>query len=130
MKEKMKNLKKKTKEFCQEHKKGIVVGIASTVTGVIAIVAKAMSKSTDKENYKYSDKFFRDASDEELDIERERVRIKRNSCYDDSYDVYYNLLNKFDNVIVNRMNEKYEKEHPDVKPVYHEHGWYLPEDDD
>lgn len=131
MKEKVKKLKNKTEEFFQKHKKGIkiMVGITGTLTGLVAVIVKAMAESTDKENYKYSDNFFQDASDEELEAERERVRVKRNSCYDDSYDEYYNLLNKFDNVIIDRINEKYEKEHPNAKTVYHEHGWYLPEDD-
>lgn len=128
MKEKIKNLKNKTKEFCPKHKKGIVIGIAGAVTGIIAMIAKSMSESTDKENYKYSDKFFRNASDDELEIEREKVRLKRNASYDDAeYDKYYNLLNKFDNVISKRACGDEEP----TAPSYHsEHGWYLPEDDD
>lgn len=128
MKEKMKNLKSKTKEFCQKHKKGIAIGIASAVTGMIAIIAKSMSESTDKENYKYSDNFFRNASDDELEIERERVRLKRNVSYDDAeYDKYYNLLNKFDNVISKRA---WGDEEPTAPSYHSEHGYYLPEDDD
>ena len=34
------------------------------------------------------------------------------------------------NSLFDQMNEKYEKEHPNAKPVYHEHGWHLAEDDD
>ena len=84
-----------------------------------------------KDEFKYSNSFFKKASDEELDIEREKVRVKRNSSYDDKeYDKYYNLLNKFDNEIVGRANKKYKEENPNAKVVHHEHGWYLPEVDD
>ena len=84
-----------------------------------------------KDEFNYHDSFFRNASDEELNSEREKVRIKRNSSYDNNeYDKYYNLLNKFDNVLNYRANKKYEKENPNAKTVYHQHGWYLPEDDD
>ena len=95
---------------------------------MIAMIAKSMSESTDKENYKQSDKFFRNASDDELEIEREKVRLKRNASYDDAeYDKYYNLLNKFDNVISKRAWGDEET----TAPSYHsEHGRYLPEDDD
>jgi len=39
-------------------------------------------------------------------------------------------LGRFNNEEIRRMNEKYEKEHPDSKPRYRDHGWYLPHDDD
>ena len=127
MKEKMEVFENKVKDFCKKHKKKIkiVVGIISGLLSVATIIRKSASDGTDKENYKYSDDFFRDASDEELNFERERVRVKRNSCYDDTYDDFYNLLNKFDNVLINRANEKYMKEHPNSKQVDHDGGWYT-----
>ena len=85
---------------------------------------------TDKENYKYSDKFFRDASDEELNTERERVRLKTISCYDNTFDTYNRLLIKFDKVINDRANKKNREENPNGSLPRHQHGWYLPEDDD
>lgn len=84
-----------------------------------------------KREFEYSGSFFRNASDEELDIEREKVRVKRNSSYNDrEYNKFERLLNKFDNVIINRANVKWEKEHHNVDIYRSEHGWYLPEDDD
>ena len=117
MKEKLKKLKDKTKKFLEKHKKGIALGVTGIATVLGAITIRAMSESTNKENYSYSNKFFADASDEELAEERERVRVKRNSCYDNNYDLYNNLLIKFDDFIVKRANKKYEKE-----TVYNEMG--------
>ena len=83
-----------------------------------------------KDCFNYSNSFFQKASDEELDIEREKVRLKRNSSYDNAeYDKYYRLLNKFDNEMIRRSNEKYKKEHPNAQRVNRENGWYLPNDD-
>lgn len=130
MKEKLKKLKDKTKKFLEKHKKGIALGVTGIATVLGAITIRAMSESTNKENYSYSNKFFADASDEELAEERERVRVKKNTCYDNNYDLYNNLLIKFDDFILERANKKYEKEHPNAKAVYHEHGWYIKEDDD
>ena len=101
--------------------------MASAIAGVLAVIVKANKDASD---LTYSDKFFRNASDDELEIERERekVRLKRNSSYDDvEYDKYYNLLNKFDNVMSKRA---WGEEEPTAPSYHSEHGWYLPEDDD
>ena len=66
-------------------------------------------------------------TDEELKDEREQVRKKYISGNDSSLEKTLHLI---DGIQLNRMNEKYKKEHPDAKPRHKEHGWYLPEDDD
>jgi len=74
--------------------------------------------------------FFKTASDKKLAKEREKIRVKRNSSYDDKkYDKYFWKLNRYDNEMVRRANKKYEKEHPNAKARHREHGWYLPNDD-
>lgn len=125
LKEKLKKVKNKTTKFCQKHKKGLGIGVASTIAGLLAVIVKVKEDSS-IDNLKYSNKFFRNASDDELSIEREKVRLKRNSSYDD-YDKYYNLLNKFDNVISKRA---WGDEEPKASSYHSEHGRYLSEDDD
>jgi len=66
-------------------------------------------------------------SDERLADRREKVRqeyLKTGS------DAAFYEMNRLDNKIIDRMNKKYMKEHPDSKPRHREHGWYLPNDDD
>lgn len=75
---------------------------------------------------KYSKKWFENVSDEEFYTDREPVR--QAACRGD--EGAEGLLNRFNNEEIRRMNEKYKKEHPDAKPRYREHGWYLPNDDD
>lgn len=62
------------------------------------------------------------ASDKELDDEYEKRRLE---CHGD---VTYEM-DRINDEMVRRMNEKYEKEHPNAEPRYREHGWYLPNDD-
>lgn len=38
-------------------------------------------------------------------------------------------MERINNEMVKRMNEKYEKENPNAKPRHREHGWYLSNDD-
>ena len=74
--------------------------------------------------------FLKTASDKKLTKEREKIRVKRNSSYDDKkYDKYHWKLNKYDNEMIRRANKKYKKENPNVKTRHREHGWYLPNDD-
>lgn len=65
--------------------------------------------------------------DKELKEERELIRKKWLSEGSPSLEQRLHLI---DSIQVDRMNEKYRKEHPDAKPRQKEHGWYLPEDDD
>ena len=77
---------------------------------------------------KYTRRWFRNATDEELEIEREKVRTAPEpDCISNEK---YNLLLAFDNVMTERANKKYREEHPNAKPrPPREHGWYLPNDD-
>ncbi len=74
---------------------------------------------------KYSKRWFKSISDDELRSEREPLRLK--SCKGDEF--AKSLLDLFDKEGVKRLNKKYEKEHPNSKPRHREHGWYLPNDD-
>ncbi|MCL2628824.1 MAG: hypothetical protein FWD44_09060 [Oscillospiraceae bacterium] len=68
-------------------------------------------------------KFIKHASDEELEVEREKVREKYvNSTDSNEADRLYNTLHRFDVEIIDRMNEKYDKENPDAKTIHREHG--------
>lgn len=75
---------------------------------------------------KYDDKWFRDVSDEEFYSEREPIRVK--AVYDGDSNAI-RLLHRFNQEEIRRMNEKYEKEHPNAESRDREHGWYLPNDD-
>lgn len=101
---------------------GKVIGIGAAIAGA-GLIALLRSK----ENAKYSQKWFESVSDDEFYAEREpiRKRARENGGDDDAE----RLLNLFNNEEIHRLNQKYEKEHPDAKPRYREHGWYLPNDD-
>ena len=108
------------------------LSIGSVILGIVATVGITLLKNNP--NRKYSDLWFHSSSDEELETEREKVRIKyANSgldhLSDQEVDSLYHLLNRFDNVIGRRRNEKYEREHPNQKVIHREHGRYLPNDD-
>lgn len=38
-------------------------------------------------------------------------------------------MERINNEITRRMNEKHRREHPNAEPRYREHGWYLFNDD-
>lgn len=82
-------------------------------------------------NMNFGNKWFKNASDDELETEREKVRERyvdgTNNI--DEADKLYNTLHKFDDEMIERANSKYEKEHPDAKTRHREHGWYLSNDD-
>ena len=66
-------------------------------------------------------------SDEELEEEREVLRLRYVAGEGDLYDE----LNRYDNEMVRRANEAYARENPNPpERRYREHGWYLPNDDD
>lgn len=105
---------------------GKVIGIGISVTIAGFELFKLLS---DKENSKYSNKWFESASEDELEMEREKVRLEYCSA-GDNYTLasqLQRLLLKFDDVIRNRASsssDDYEY------PKHREHGWYLPNDDD
>lgn len=77
----------------------------------------------------YSKRWLRNASDEELETEREKVRTSPEPDLA-SGTRKYNTLRAFDDEMIERANKKYREEHPDAKPrPPREHGWYLPNDD-
>lgn len=64
--------------------------------------------------------------DEELSEEREQIRKKWLSSCDTNL---HKTMDLIDCIQLNRMNERFRKEHPDAKDRHKEHGYYLPEDD-
>lgn len=76
----------------------------------------------------FSEDWFRQASDEELESERETIRLQYVVEKDhDAFDAQYDLLHQFDVEMVRRANEQYAIDNPDPQPrVHREHGWYLP----
>lgn len=116
------------------------------VGGLITTAVFLSSKDSDDENsnddvdnlykggvndMKFSSKWFRNATDDELDSEREKVRERYvDGTIDiDEADKLYDTLHRFDSEMIGRANSKYEKENPDAKPRHREHGWYLSNDD-
>ena len=72
----------------------------------------------------YSDRWLKSASDEELETEREKVRLAH--CSGDER--AQNTLYRFDDEMRRRYSAGHEVEEPGY-PVHREHGWYLPNDD-
>lgn len=100
---------------------GIFIGIAAVGIGLF----KALS---DGSKEKYSDKWFDSLSDDELDIEREKVRQEYCSAGDDFSAAVklQRLLWKIDDIIRKR---KYDESEEYAYPKHSEHGWHLPSDD-
>ena len=73
----------------------------------------------------------RSLSDEQLESEREALRLQYVSAQDtDEASRLYDELHRFDEEMTRRMNEAYDRENPDPPQRRHrEHGWYLPNDD-
>lgn len=66
------------------------------------------------------------ASDEELAYEYEKRRLE---WLKDGGGDRTNEMERLNDEMVRRANEKYEKEHPNAETRHREHGWYLPNDD-
>ncbi|MDV6277970.1 hypothetical protein R3Q06_31290 [Rhodococcus erythropolis] len=79
----------------------------------------------------FSEDWFRQASDVELENERESIRLQYvvGDQGIEAADVQYDLLHKFDEEMVRRANEQYAIENPNPQPRHREHGWYLSNDD-
>jgi hypothetical protein len=68
----------------------------------------------------------RPLSDKELEEQHEALRKR----YVSGEDHLYNELHRYNDEIARRMNEAYDREHPEPRePRRREHGWYLPNDD-
>ena len=130
MKEKIKKYANKTKQFFIKHKKKILVGV-SAVSAVIGTLAYFSQEKEGSSTYKkYTKNFFKNASNDELEIEREKVRLEYanaglNNISDEKFNELFWLLNKFDNVMGERA---WNGEEP-RGPVHSENGWYLSDDD-
>ncbi len=66
------------------------------------------------------------ASDEELATEYETRRLE---WLKDGGGDRTNEMERLNDEMVRRSNEKYEKEHPNAEARHREHGWYLSNDD-
>ena len=142
LKAKTKEKKDQTVGFVRRHWKVMLWGLI----GVAAVAWSLSSKQSDEEineaddnlykgginDMKFSSKWFRNATDDELASEREKVRERYvDGTIDiDEADKLYDTLHRFDSEMIGRANSKYEKENPDSKPRHREHGWYLPNDED
>ena len=97
--------------------------------GGLAVVGAVLA-SRESDSTKFSNKWFKNATDDELDSEREEIRLRYCDADNiDEADKLYHQLHRFDDEMIDRMNTKYEAENPDAKPRHREHGWYLPNDD-
>lgn len=124
--------------WIKAHKKQpILAGIS--ITTVIAIVVGIKNKSEIiklwnalqekiKRGEIYSSKWLTTATDAELDIEREKVRVAYCSSGTDDHAASFlqNLLWRFDEEISKRA---WGDESPHAPTIHREHGWYLPNDD-
>ena len=117
-----------------------IIGIIGAVAGAVILKSRINDEGEDNDGnlyneeghkMKFSNKWFENATDDELDSEREKVRERYvDGTIDiDEADILYDTLHSFNVEMINRANIKYEKEHPDTQPRYREHGWYLQNDD-
>ncbi|MFK0004986.1 hypothetical protein [Paenarthrobacter sp. NPDC090522] len=76
--------------------------------------------------------FLRALSDEELEEQREALRLRYVSHRkpDRESQRLYDELIRYDNEYARRANEAYARENPEPRePRRRTHGWYLPNDD-
>jgi hypothetical protein len=124
--------------WIKAHKKQLVF-IGISIPTLIAIVLGLKNKDAIKElfdNLKgeiekanlYSSKWFKNATDAELDTAREKVRLDYCSLGDDFKAAcsLQNLLGRFDKEMSKRA---WGNETPHAPSIHREHGWYLPNDD-
>lgn len=99
-----------------------VLGIG---VGVLTVAASILAAFTNKDEL--SD-FLENATDDELDAEREKVRLDYcNPDLDDDYRIScQNKLRAFDSEMSKRA---WDDEEPHAPSYHREHGWYLSNDD-
>ncbi len=97
---------------------GIGVGVLTAAVSILAILGN-------KDDFA---DFLKNATDEELDAEREKVRLDFcNANLDDDYRIScQNKLRAFDSEMSKRA---WGDEEPHAPNYHREHGWYLPNDD-
>ena len=94
--------------------KKTLIGIGTFILGTVGIVALSMMNSE-------STSSLASLSDDELETEREKVRLDYCSS-GNSFEKAVQLekkLNRFDNEMRRRTNERFEKEHPNGVPDVH-----------
>ena len=96
----------------------VIKGASIAGIGTFIVVMCKLFHSSD-DNF---ENWLETASDNELDDEYEKRRLE---CHGN---VTYEM-DRINNEMAKRMNEKYEKEHSNAEPRHREHGWYLPNDD-
>lgn len=108
------------------------IGISTIIVGLknkdsIRTLWEQLNEKIRRRNL-YSTKWFQTASDEELNIEREKIRLDWCSTGNSlsEGDRLYDLLHRFDDEMIRR---EWEDEKPCPPKVHREHGWYLPNDD-
>lgn len=102
----------------EKSKPMVIKGATIAGIGTFIVVMHKLFQSPDN-NF---ENWLETASDKELDDEYEKRRLEYHG------DVTYEM-DRINDEMVRRMNEKYEKEHPNAEPRHREHGYYLPNDD-
>lgn len=99
---------------------GTIIGVVgiSIIGGLVKILGN-------QDPQKYSDEWIKSKSDDELEIEREKVRLEHCSGDENAW----NILKIFDKEMGKRANIGHENEEYKY-PKHREHGWYLSNDDD
>ena len=92
-----------------------VTGIGAGAVAAIRKVGKWLESPSDFKSW------LETMSDKDLEEAYEKRRLENHGNVT-------NDMALIDSEIVKRMNEKYEREHPNSIPRYREHGWYLPSD--
>lgn len=134
----MENEKNRFIKWVKEHKQQLIIIGISAPTLIFLILGlknrdtinKIWSHLQDeiKKANPYSSKWFETASDAELELEREKVRLAYCSSGDDfsAASTLQNLLWRFDK----EMNKRaWGDEPPHAPSIHREHGWYLSNDD-
>ena len=130
--------KKSIMNWIEAHKKQIIL-IGISIPTLIAIVLSMQNKDTMMElldNLKdevekanlYSSKWFKKATNAELNEAREKVRLEYCASGDDfkAACCLQNLLGRFDKELSKRA---WGNKIPHAPSIHREHGWYLPNDD-
>lgn len=123
--------------WVKKHKKQLIA-VGVSIPTVIAVAVGIKRKDSFKEWWEtlcdritdktpYSDKWFQKATDQELDIARESVRLKYcNPAFHDSPIDYQKLLRRFDSEMSKRA---WKGEIPTAPAFHREHGWYIMDKD-
>lgn len=124
--------------WIKAHKKQLIL-IGISIPALIALVLGLKEKDAIKELFNslkaaieeanlYSSKWFKRATDAELDIAREKVRLEYCSSGNDFKAAcsLQNLLRRFDDEMSKRA---WGNETPHAPSIHREHGWYLPNDE-